>query len=248
MTAGKKHRLGVRSIGRLAASCWLILGAAFAVPASAGSLKVNPVHINLPADLQSVSLKMTNGDTAPVSVRVVTLAWTQVAGRDVRTATKDVILSPPMFTIPAGQTQLVRIGLRNRAGTGAYRVIFEEIPRNQEVNGQVQINLRLDLPLYVLAKGRTKADISWRAWRDASGEMIVEGRNRGMLHGQVLAIDADQGGRRLSLSSQMGVVLPRSARQWTAGKHPEFPIGTPLLLRVKGSAGETQTQIVLERG
>ena len=30
MTAGKKHRLGVRSIGSLA-WCWLILGAAFAV-------------------------------------------------------------------------------------------------------------------------------------------------------------------------------------------------------------------------
>jgi fimbrial chaperone protein len=247
MTAGKKHRLGVRSIGSLA-WCWLILGAAFAVPASAGSLKVNPVHINLPAGLQSVSLKMTNSDALPVSVRVVTYAWTQAAGRDVYTATNNVILSPPMFTIPAGQTQLVRIGLRSRAGTGAYRVIFEEIPRPQQVDGQIQINLRLDLPLYVLAKGRTKSDVSWRAWRDASGEMIVEGRNRGLLHSQVLALDADQAGQRHSLSKQMGVVLPGSARQWTAGKHPKFPVGTPLLLRVKGSAGETQTQIVLERG
>jgi fimbrial chaperone protein len=181
-------------------------------------------------------------------VRVVTYAWTQAAGRDVYTATSNVILSPPIFTIPAGQTQIVRIGLRDRARTGAYRVVFEEIPRPRQVDGQIQINLRLDLPLYVLAKGRTRPDVSWRAWRDPSGEMIVEGRNRGMLHSQVLALDADQGGRRHSLSKQMGVVLPGSARQWTAGKHPEFPVGTPLLLRVKGSAGETQTQIVLERG
>ncbi len=246
MTAGKKHRLGARWIGSLAC-CWLILGAAFAVPASAGSLKVNPVHINLPAGLQSVSLKMTNSDASPVSVRVVTYAWTQAAGRDVYTATNNVILSPPMFTIPAGQTQIVRIGLRNRAAAGAYRVILEEIPRPQQVDGQIQINLRLDLPLFVLAKGRTKPELSWRAWRDSSGEMIVEGRNRGLLHSQVLALDADHGGRRHSLSRQMGVVLPGSARQWTAGKHPEFPVGTPLLLRVKGSAGETQTQIVLER-
>ena len=247
MTAGKKHRFGVRSIGSLAC-CWLILGAAFAVPASAGSLKVNPVHINLPAGLQSVSLRMTNGDAQPVSVRVVTYAWTQAAGRDVYTATNNVILSPPIFTIPAGQTQLVRIGLRNRAASGAYRVIFEEIPRSQQVGGQIQINLRLDLPLYVLAKGRTRADVSWRAWRDASGEMIVEGRNRGLLHSQILGLDADQGGQRHSLSKQMGVLLPGSARQWSAGKHPEFPVGTPLLLRVKGSAGDTQTKIVLERG
>ena len=107
--------------------------------------------------------------------------------------------------------------------------------------------MRLNLPLYVLAKGRTKPDVSWKAWRDPSGEMIVEGRNRGMLHSQILGLAADQGGQRHSLSDQMGVVLPGSARQWAVGKHPKFAAGAPLLLRVKGSAGETQAQIVLER-
>lgn len=248
MTAGNRHRLGARSIGSVAACSWLILGATFAVPASAGSLKVNPVHINLPADRQSVSLKMTNGDASPVSVRVVTNGWTQVDGRDVYTATNDVIVSPPIFTIPADKTQLVRIGLRNRGGgPGAYRVIFEEIPRDKPVDGHIQVTLRLNLPLYVLAKGRTKPDLSWKAWRDQSGDMVVEGRNRGSLHSQILALAADQGGRRHSLSNQLGVVLPGSARQWTIGKRPELLVGTPLLLRVRGSAGETQTQIVLER-
>ncbi len=247
MTAGKKRRFGVRFIGPVAAWSWLILGAIFAAPASAGSLKINPVHINLPADRQSVSLNMTNSDAAPVSVRVVTYAWTQVDGRDVHTATSNVIVSPPIFTIPGNTTQLVRIGLRNRGGPVAYRVIFEEIPRDQPIDGQIQITLRLNLPLYVLAKGPAKPDVSWKAWRDPSGDVVVEGHNRGSLHSQVLALAADQGGRRHSLSSQMGVVLPGSARQWAVGKLPQFPVGTPLLLRVKGSAGETQAQIVLER-
>ena len=246
MTAGKKHRFGVRSFGSLA-RCWLILGSAFAIPASAGSLKVNPVHINLPADRQSVSLKMTNGGATPVSVRALTYAWTQIGGRDVYTSSGNVILSPPMFTIPAGQTQTVRIGLRNRAPAGAYRVVFEEIPRDKPAGGQIQINLRLDLPLYVLAKGRTAPDVRWSAWRDASGDMFVEGRNRGALHSQIMVISAGQGASQQVLTNKMGVVLPGSARQWAIGKHPDFAIGAPLLLRVKGSTGETQAQIVLER-
>ena len=118
MSAGKKLRFGIRSTG-FAACSWLVLGAAFAIPASAGSLKVNPVHINLPAAHQSVSLKMTNGGSAAVSVRVVTYGWTQADGRDIYTPTNNVIVSPPIFTIPAGRTQLVRIGLRGRAGPGA---------------------------------------------------------------------------------------------------------------------------------
>ena len=247
-TAGKRGGSGGRSIGSAAAiAAWLASGLTLAAPAQAGSFKVNPVQINLLADRQSASLKLTNSDSAPVSVRVATFAWTQVDGSDVYTPTNNVIASPPIFTIPPGQTQIVRIGVRNRAGPRAYRVILEEIPRDQPVKGQVQITLKLNLPLYVLPKGRANADLAWTAWRDRSGDMIVEGRNRGSLHGQIVELAADQGDRRHILSSQMGVVLPGSARQWKIGKRPDLAVGTPLMLRVKGSAGETQTQIVLER-
>lgn len=246
-TAGKRGGRGGRSIGSAAAiAAWLACGLTLAAPALAGSFKVNPVQITLPADRQSTSLKITNSDSAPVSVRVATFAWSQADGRDVYSATNNVIASPPIFTIPPGKTQIVRIGLRERSGSRAYRVILEEIPREQPVEGQVQITLRLNLPLYVLPKGRAKADLSWRAWRDRAGDMIVEGRNRGSLHGQIIQLAADQGGRRHILSNQMGVVLPGSARQWKIGKQPGLTVGTPLLLKVKGSAGETQTQIVLE--
>lgn len=248
MAAGTRGGRSGRSI-RSAAACraGLICGLALAAPASAGSFRVNPVQISLPADRKAVSLKMTNSDTAPVSIRVQTYAWTQVDGRDVYTATTNVIASPPIFTIPAGHTQLVRIGLRDRAATGAYRVMFEEIPRDKPVEGRIQITLQLNLPLYVLPKSGGKAELSWKAWRDPSGDLFVEGRNHGSLHGQILALAADQSGRRHALSNQMGVVLPGSARTWKVDRGSDLAAGVPLLLRVKGSAGETQTQIMLER-
>lgn len=247
MTAGKMHGAGVRSIGLVAACSGLILGATLAGAASAGSLKVNPVQISLPADRQSVSLKMTNSDAAPVSVRVTPYSWTQANGRDVYTATGNVIVSPPIFTIPAGTTQLVRIGLRQRSGAGAYRIIFEEIPRDRPADGQIQISLRLNLPLYVLPKSGGKADVSWTAWRDSAGEMVVEGRNRGSLHQQVHRLAADQAGTRTILSSEMGVVLPGSARQWKIARGSHLAMTAPFVLGVKGPAGETQSQIILER-
>ena len=94
---------------RRAAACasWLISSLALAGPASAGSFTVNPVQLNLSADRQETSLKMTNRDSTPVSVRIATYAWTQLDGRDVYSPTNDVIVWPPIFTIPAGRTQLV---------------------------------------------------------------------------------------------------------------------------------------------
>lgn len=247
MTAGKKLRRGVRPTGPAAACGWLFLGAAFAVPASAGSLKVNPVHINLPADARAVSLKMSNGDAAPVSIRVATFTWSQADGRDIYTPTADVIASPPIFTIPARATQLVRIGLRHKGRSNAYRVIFEEIPVQKPADGRIQITVRLNLPLYVLPPGGGKPELSWKAWRDAAGQLTVEGRNRGTLHGQVTQLSAQLPGRRELLSNDMGVVLPGSARRWTIGKRSDFAVGAPLLLKVRSSAGETQSQIVVEQ-
>jgi fimbrial chaperone protein len=229
------------------ALAWLIAGATFAGPASAGSFSVNPVHINLPADRQAASLTITNSDAASVAVRVVALEWRQVDGVDVHTPTNNVIVSPPIFTIAPGKTQLVRIGLKNRAGASAYRVVFEEIARQLPVEGQIQITLRLDLPLYVLPKGGGKARLSWRAWRDRSGELTVEGRNSGLLHGQVVELSAVQNGERHVLSTQMGVVLPSSARFWKVGKLPELQAGAPLVLTVRSPAGETHTQLLLEQ-
>lgn len=247
MSVGIRARIGAGRTLWAAALAWLIAGAAFADPASAGSFKVNPVHINLPADRKAASLTITNSDAAPVSVRVLTYAWTQVDGADVHTPVNNVIVSPPIFTIAPGKIQLVRIGLKSRPSSGAYRVIFEEIPRDEPAAGELQVILRLDLPLYLLPKGGGKPALSWRAWRDAAGELFVEGRNSGSAHSQVLELTGEQGGKRQLLSRQMGVVLPASARFWKVGKRPELQAGAPLELTVRSSTGETKTQIILEQ-
>lgn len=235
------------AFGLAGAVAWLVAGAILAAPVSAGSFKVNPVHITLPADRQATSLTIANSDAAPVAVRVVPLAWTQVDGIDVHEPTSNVIASPPIFTIQPGKTQLVRVGLKNREGARAYRLILEEIPRQAPLEGQIQVTLRLDLPLYVLPKGRGQAELSWRAWRDSAGEVIVEGRNSGSLHGQVLELSAVQAGKRHALSREMGVVLPSSTRIWKVGKLAELQSGAPLALTIRSPAGETRTQLLLER-
>jgi len=220
---------------------------ASAAPVIAGSFKVNPVQITLPADARAASLTITNSGSAPVSIRVQTLAWTQKDGLDVYSPATNVIVSPPIFTIPAGKTQLIRVGLKSRGGTSAYRVIFEEIPRDTPIVGQIQVTLNLNLPLYLLPPGGGKAELGWRAWADRSGAIVVEGRNRGTLHAQVIGLSAAQGGRRQQLSRQMGVVLPGATRLWNVGKHPVLSVGQPLELTVRSPTGETQSRLVLEQ-
>src|SRR3954470_12925572 len=175
----------------------LVLAAVFAAlaglaaPVTAGSFQVNPVTLTLPADRQSTSLTIRNNDTAPVAVRVETFGWSQPEGRDVYTATGDVIVSPAIFTIAPGAVQLVRVGLRAR-NAKAYRVVFEEIPRPHST-GSIQVALRLNLPLYLAPAAGAKPALSWTLRRGPSGDMVVEGRNAGAAQAQILGLEVEDG-------------------------------------------------------
>jgi fimbrial chaperone protein len=214
-----------------------------AAPATAGSFQVNPVQLNLPAGRTSISMTLSNTDPQPLAIRAQVYRWVQKDGNDVYEPTQDVIVSPPIFTVPPAATQLVRVGLRSRTGDGAYRVILEEIPRPKA--GNVNVALRLNLPLYLLAPGAAKPEMHWAMWQDAAGNMVVEGTNTGLRHLQVIEIDAAVGnGAAKVVSKDMGVVLPHSARQWNIGKQPDFRPGTPVVLKMQTASGPMQAQVV----
>jgi len=216
-------------------------------PVSAGSFQVNPVNIPLTPNQAATSLTLKNSDREPVAVRVLAFKWTQVDGRDVYSETKDVIASPPIFTVPAGGTQLVRIGLRNRIAGSAYRVILEEIPRQMPADTGIQVALRLNLPLYVLNK-QGRADVQWRAWRSGADDLVLEARNLGAIHSQVQEIaSVDASGNKTVLSTEMGVVLPGSARLWKVERRPDIATGAPLTLVLQSPGGEWRSKAVVER-
>lgn len=230
--------------GRLmAASLWAF--AAF-VPALAGSFQVNPVQIVLQPGRTITSLTIRNTDPQqPVSVRVLTYRWTQVNGDDVYAPTDDLIASPPIFTIPANAQQLVRVGLRRGTPGAAYRVILEEIPRPSREN-VIQVALRLNLPLYLLTAAGGNPAVRWSASRDATGEIILEGRNDGAARAQVTAIGLmDPAGGRTALTTSMGVILPASMRRWRVGNHPQLRVGSDLQLNIRSSRGEDRIMVRL---
>lgn len=218
------------------------------VPASAGSFQVNPVNITLPSNKAAGSVSIQNSGKSPVSIRVLTYRWTQANGQDVYSETRDLISSPPIFTIKPGGTQLVRVGLRTprAAAAYAYRVILEEIPSPAQQAG-IQVALRINMPLYVLPKDAGEPDLKWSLHRGSDGALVVEAANSGTRHSQVLGIDGvDASGRRIALTKDMGVVLPGSSRQWQLGARPDIKAGSLSRLFIRTQSGEQQTDVRFE--
>lgn len=228
-------------IGRLTAAGLFALGllGPIASPAVAASFKVSPVKLTLLAKRPVGSLTISSGDAAPVAIRVETYRWTQVDGKDVYTPTDEVIASPPIFTAPAGATQLVRVGLRHRTPGAAYRVMLQEIPGPTTGNG-IRIAVNLNLPMYVVDDPLAKPDVRWTAWREAGGNVVLEGRNQGAAYQQVTRIALAGTVAPVVLSDAMGVVLPASMRRWDLGQHPELKTGTILHLSMRTADGDDE--------
>jgi fimbrial chaperone protein len=132
-----------------------------------------------------------------------------------------VIVSPPIFTIPAGGTQLIRVGLRTAsADPRAYRLIVEEVPQALP-GGGIQVALRLNLPLFAMMNAGTPAELSWGATRAADGRWTVEASNRGPNYVRVEPAAAEAAtGIDFDNSTNLGVVLPGSRRRWIVGSAP----------------------------
>lgn len=189
--------------------------------AEAGSLSVDPIRLEISQGRRTATLRVRNQEQAPVTIRAYALTWTQVDGEDRYEESAAVIVSPPIFTIPAGGTQLIRVGLRTAsADPRAYRLMVEEVPQASP-GGGVQVALRLNLPLFAMMNAGTAAELGWAASRGADGRWTVEAVNNGANYVRVEPAAAEAAtGIDFDNNANLGVVLPNSRRRWVVGDEP----------------------------
>jgi fimbrial chaperone protein len=239
----------------------LILGilasaAAFGLPpmqALAGTFSISPLRAELSSRAQTGALTLRNQESTPVVVQAEVLLWEQAEGQDKLSPTRDVLVSPAVFTIPGNGSQLVRVALRRAADAQrelSYRLILTEVPQqaSPEFTG-LNVALRLSLPIFVSPTTTVEPRIEWSANRSAEGAIALTARNTGNAHARVLSFDALSAAGS-SLGSPQNVsayILPGQARTWTLdNKQNEATSSTDWQrLRVKGTteAGDFEVEI-----
>ncbi len=209
-------------LARLVACSALL--AAIPMPVWAGTLQVDPIRLEIDSGRRSATLRVRNQEAMPVTIRAYALAWTQAEGEDRYAETQAVIVSPPIFTIPGGASQLIRVGLRPQAAAtpAAYRLMVEEVPQATP-GGGVQVALRLNIPLFAhFAPGAT-SDLAWSAARHTDGSWTVEAVNRGRGHVRIEPAAAQAAtGVAFGADTYLGTILPGSVRRWTIGPDPSL--------------------------
>jgi len=126
---------------------------AIAVDAWAGAFSVNPVRVELSAQRSSAVVQVENSSSNEVTIEARTFAWSQPEGKDQLSPTREVIVTPQVFRLKAGATQLVRIGALRKPDPHKemyYRLMLEEIPPPPlPLAKGLQVALRISMPVFL---------------------------------------------------------------------------------------------------
>ncbi len=195
-----------------------VLAAAGTVAAS--TLGVAPVRVELSPTARTAVLTVRNHEDSAVVVQAQPAAWSQRDEHDQLDDTRELLVTPPLFTIPPKGQQVLRIALRREPDPAReldYRLVLSEVPPAlpPEVTG-LRIALRITLPIFVAAQAHAAPDLTWQHSWLPDGTLDVETRNRGAAHIQILDFDAQstaQTGPKLH-SDAARYLLPGSSTHW----------------------------------
>ena len=225
-------------------------------PACAGTFSISPLRTELSASAQTAALTLRNQESTPAVVQAEVMLWEQANGEDRLTPTRDVLVSPAVFTLPADGAQLVRVALRRPADAQrelSYRLILTEVPQqaSPDFTG-LNVALRLSLPIFVAPAAKASPALEWSAARTADGAFAVTARNAGNAHARVISFSVAPAANPAAAVPQnvSAYVLPGQARTWTIdnNKNNETTSNSDWnQLRVKGTteAGDFELEIRL---
>jgi fimbrial chaperone protein len=189
-------------------------------PVQAGTFSVSPLRIDLTSKVQTGAVTIRNQRDDEVAVEAQGVLWEQVDGQDRLTPTRDVLVSPVVFTLPANGSQLVRVALQRPVDADrelSYRLILTEVPppASPDFTG-LNVALRLSLPIFIEPIAAAQPKLEWTATRGSGDELGVKAQNTGAAHARVLNLSvAPLDDPAAAVVQQAAAyVLPGQSRTW----------------------------------
>jgi fimbrial chaperone protein len=202
----------------------------FAQPADAGSLRVGPTIVTLDAKHPVATLRVTNNNPSTTAIEVRALAWRQDDNQDIYEPSDQLIVTPPIFELAPGDTQIIRAGLRDRASAGAaqeraFRVFIAELPAQTTQGGsRIQTLMRVGVPIFVRAGAQVgESALEWRLHRQDEDHWSVLVSNTGSAHAHIIRALLEQDDAPVTPELSGLYVLAGSKRLWSVAASLKSP-------------------------
>ena len=217
--------------------------------AAAASFQVYPVRITLSPKHSTDVLRVTNSSNTPTVVQLQIEAWSQNNGRDVYTSSRNLLATPPIFTVAPGSQQVVRIGMRTHPETKqetGYRLFLTEVPPAPAPGFRgVQIALRVGIPIFVEPANTIAPDIHWSMQRLSATSLRLSAVNQGTAHLQILKLELSKTGQSQPVVQENGgYILPGAKNSWRIKLASALTENQPLELTAITDQGTLHAQLV----
>ena len=222
----------------------LVLAAAWSLPARAAVLQLAPIPIEVEAPQAAAVLSLSNRASAEVALQARVFRWTQEQGEDRLTPTTDVAVSPPIASVPAGQTltlRVVRVAGQPPVAEEAYRIWVDELPGDKrKAKGQsLRVLMRYSVPAFFEPAGAAggEATLSWQLKQTAKSDFSLAASNPGQrrvrLSGLQLRGPSGDAAVLEAGSELSGYVLAGQTMRWTLKRPKDFPAAPGGLYRLE---------------
>jgi fimbrial chaperone protein len=207
-----------------------------ALCAAAHAFGVAPIRLDLDRGTRSEIITVSNDGDAPISLQVHAMQWLQdESGVDRYLDTLDLVYFPQQFSIPAGETRVVRVGYRNPllGAEKTYRVYIEQ--RSARIaadssttpggrSADLAVTIRFGVPVFLRPdRPQPRAEVSEPVL--LRGVAQAEVRNAGNVHFRISAVQFTgfdtNGAPTFTQSLEGWYLLSGAARRYRSAVPPE---------------------------
>jgi fimbrial chaperone protein len=184
-------------------------------------------------------------------IQLETSSWTQHNGEDVLASTGEVLATPPILTVPPGESRIIRVGLRRQADAQhelTYRLFLREVPPPEPIAQGLRVALLISMPIFVIPPRLPGPEVRWQATRTHDGQIRVRAENVGKSHVQLGQLDITLAGGSATVASRnmAEYVLPDNGRDWAIKGSSAPPVGALLNISSQTDAGKMHGEVKLE--
>lgn len=194
----------------------------FPAYALASALNISPLRLDLSVEQPIAVLNVSNKDATSTTLQTHLMQWTQNKGEDVYTKTKEMLVTPPIFTIAPSQKQVIRIATRAPAAKPqqeqAYRLYLKELPHPVApgFNG-ITVLSEISLPVFIAPLVPPVMSLHWTAKHLSHDNIRLRLTNAGNIHAKIthLTISASDVKKPIFDKEAGSYILPNQFQEWT---------------------------------
>jgi len=212
------------------------------------AMGISPVLVELSPKARVASVTLTNPSAQAKTFQAQTLSWHQQEAADQYEESGDLLVSPSIAQIGAGQTQVFRVVLRGAAPAQtekAYRLILEDITEESERQNDeaaVYMLLRFNLPVFAAPQATARAVPRWSQCAATAGKGCVRLDNDGNRRIRLSALNVEGQGWRKEIPGGI-TVLAGAWQQWTFDQASDQR--PPWRISAQSEAGPLSAEVVV---